>query len=235
VLDNGDDRDVGALRPEIRSRGSTVSHLVRQLREGILIGRYAPGQRLIEADLTRELGVSRGPLREAFRRLSAEGLIESIPNRGALVRRLSQSQIRELYQIRMVLEILAVELAAKNINSDGVRTRFEAEIAAIWSDRPRDVPTAYLNENKAFHQAIADASGNRQLALLCRQLQLPLIIYQVSGTLTREVIAKSNGDHRLIAEAILAGDAVTASELMRKHLQTAADFADHLPPQVFRS
>lgn len=116
-----------------------------------------------------------------------------------------------------------------------MRARFEAEIAPIWSDSPRDVPTAYLNENKAFHQAIAEASGNQQLALLSRQLQLPLIIYQVSGTLTREVIAKSNADHRLIAEAILGGDVASAAELMRKHLETAADFADHLPPQVFRS
>ena len=63
--------------------------MASHLKDGILAGRYAPGQRLIEADLTRDLGVSRGPLREAFRKLTAEGLIESVPNKGAVVRRLA--------------------------------------------------------------------------------------------------------------------------------------------------
>jgi DNA-binding GntR family transcriptional regulator len=61
-------------------RGGTLERLFAHLKEGILSGRYAPGQRLIEADLTSELGCSRGPLREAFRRLTAEGLVESVPN-----------------------------------------------------------------------------------------------------------------------------------------------------------
>ena len=218
-----------------RTRGGTVGRVVMHLKDGIFYGRYAPGQRLIEADLTRELGVSRGPLREAFRRLTAEGLIESVPNRGAIVRRLSATETQELFQIRTALETLAAQLAAANIAAPGMRARFKAAIAPIWSDQPRDTPSAYLDENRVFHQAVADASGNEQLAALVRQLQLPLIMFQLSGALTPETLAKSNAEHRAIAEAILAGNGRAAAKAITAHLDRAARFARELPPQVFRA
>jgi DNA-binding GntR family transcriptional regulator len=217
------------------ARGTKVPQLVAHLREGILYGRYAAGQRLIEADLTRELGVSRGPLREAFRRLSAEGLVENIPNRGTLVRRLSRKDTRELFEIRTSLEMLAAELAARNIDAPGVREKFEAAIAPIWSDLPRDLSVAYLDENKVFHQAVADASGNDQLAALIRQMQLPLIMFQLSGALTPEVLAQSNREHRAVADAIRAGDAGRAAAAVRAHLGRASRFSDQLPAHVFRA
>ena len=217
-----------------KGRGTTVERLVEHLREGILYGRYAAGQRLIEADLTRAFGVSRGPLREAFRRLSAEGLIESIPNRGALVRRLTLKETRELFQIRTALEMLAAQLAAANIATPGVRAKFEAAIMPIWNDSPRNAPLAYLDENKLFHQAVVDASGNDQLAAVGRQLQLPLIMFQLSGALTPDILAQSNAEHRAVAQAILAGDGAAAAEGMRKHLDRASRFSEQLPPQVFR-
>ena len=234
---NETDSPAGGARtePASRSRGTTVPQLVAHLREGILYGRYAAGQRLIEADLTRELGVSRGPLREAFRRLSAEGLVESVPNRGTVVRRLTRKETLELFQIRAALEMLAARLAARNIGSAGVREKFASAIAPIWSDLPRNTPPAYLDENKLFHQAVADAGGNDQLALLVRQMQLPLIMFQLSGFLTPDILAQSNREHRSVAEAILAGDASGAAEAMRVHLDRASRFAEELPAQVFRA
>lgn len=218
-----------------RARGTTVADLVAHLRESVLVGRYAPGQRLIEADLTRELGVSRGPLREAFRRLTAEGLIESIPNRGAVVRLLSQRQIRELLEIRSALETMAARLAAKNMANREIRARFETAAAPVWSERGRGLPAAYLDENRAFHEAVADASGNEQLAAFSRTLQLPLVMHQATGSLTPEILVASNAEHRAIADAILAGDGERAAEAMREHLQHAADFSDSLPPHMFRT
>ncbi|HZP76028.1 MAG TPA: GntR family transcriptional regulator [Pseudolabrys sp.] len=229
---NGNGEHLGGAA---RSRGNTVAHLISELREGIRYGRYAPGQRLIEADLTRELGVSRGPLREAFRRLTAEGLIESIPNRGALVRRLSQQETRELFEIRAALEVLAAELAAKNIDSPGVRAKFEAAIAPIWTEASHDKPSTYFDENKDFHLAIADASGNTQLAILGHQLRSQLTFYQMSSMLRPQVIASSNREHRDLAKAILAGDAALSADLMRKHFGSIATFWDELPATVFRS
>jgi DNA-binding GntR family transcriptional regulator len=207
---------------------------VEHLREGILFGRFAPGQRLVEIDLTAEFGVSRGPLREAFRRLSVEGLVETIPNRGAMVRRLSFKETAELFQIRSALETLAAQLAAENASVADVRVAFKEAVRPIWSDLPRNAPLNYLDENKLFHQAVADASGNLQLAELVRRLQLPLILYQTSGALTPEILALSNAEHRAIAKAILAGDAPAAAEGMRSHLARASRFAYELPPGVFR-
>src|SRR5665647_119528 len=118
-------------------RGATVDYVVHHLREGILHGRYAPGQRLIEADLTHELGISRGPLREALRRLSADNLLEIVPNRGAIVRRLSMREMIELFSIRIALESHAAREATIALADPATRARFETEIQPIWAKAKR--------------------------------------------------------------------------------------------------
>lgn len=217
------------------ARGGTVERLVSGLRDGILNNRYAPGQRLIEADLTRDFGVSRGPLREAFRRLSAEGLLELVPHRGAVVRRLSYLETLELFQIREALEALAVQLAAQVIDKGDNRARFEAMIQPIWSEAPRLSGAAYHDENWRFHKAILDICGNAQLAELSSQLQLPLIMLQLSGAMTPAMYEDSVAEHREIAKAILAGDAKTAERLLRAHLGRARQIANTMPPSTFRT
>lgn len=216
-------------------RGTTVDRVVQHLRDGILNSRYAPGQRLIEADLTRDLGVSRGPLREAFRRLSAEGLVETVPNRGALVRRLSRRETLELFQIRTELEALGARLAAGRMGDRAVRQAFEAAIAPIWSDAPRLSQMAYLEENKRFHDALVASSGNQELTQIHRQLQLPLIMFQISGALNAATLSRSVHEHRDIAQAVLSGDAASADGKLRAHLARALDFARGMNPADFRA
>ena len=104
-----------------RMRGATVDYVINHLRDGIFQGQYAPGQRLVEADLTRELGISRGPLREALHRLAADKLLEIVPNRGALVRRLSLREMLELFSIRIALETLAVREATARLADPAIR------------------------------------------------------------------------------------------------------------------
>jgi DNA-binding GntR family transcriptional regulator len=215
------------------AHGGTVDYVLDHLRSGVLQGRYAPGQRLIEADLTRDLGVSRGPLREAFRRLSAEGLLEIIPHRGAQVRRLSLREMRELFQIRVGLETLAARLAAEAMADPDVRSRFVRDIEPIWQDAPRIPGPDYLDENHRFHDAMIAASGNEQLLKLTRQLRLPVLMYQLVGTLRSENIAASLEEHRTIARAILEGDGSKAEEHVRAHLQRALRITEAMPPRVF--
>jgi DNA-binding GntR family transcriptional regulator len=207
-----------------RNRSSTVERVLDNLRDGILNSRFAPGQRLIEADLSRDLGVSRGSLREAFRRLSAEGLIQLVPNRGAVVRRLSLRETMELFQIRRELEGLAARLAAVNIGDPEVRKTFEAAIVPIWNEEPRLSSVMYLDENKQFHDAVMAASGNIQLTVVSQQLQLPLIMSQLSNALTAEILRESVSEHRLIANALLSGNPAAAEAEMRKHLDRAVEF-----------
>jgi DNA-binding GntR family transcriptional regulator len=169
-------------------RRSAVDEVVDTLREGLMNQRFAPGQRLIEADLTRECGVSRGTLRQAFSRLASDGLIEIVPNRGALVRRLSQRDLLELFQIRSELEGLAARLAAGAMDDPARRAAFEAAIAPIWDDAPRVDAGSYLEENSGFHKAVLAAADNRQLANVCTQFHLHAIMGQVGGVLTADAI-----------------------------------------------
>jgi len=213
-------RDEGAGAP---AHGATVSHIVDGLRCDILDHRLRPGERLTESALTKRFSVSRGPVREALRRLAAEGLIEHSPHRGAVVRRLSSRDIGELFQIRVEMEALAARLAAQSPDK-GARARFIEEIAMIFADAPRRMET-YLGENAAFHAAVLRLAGNRHLHELWARLRMPLIMAQVGGALTAEVMRASVSEHRAIAAAIVNGDGAAAAAAMRAHLERAAVLA----------
>jgi len=205
------------------AHGATVAHIVDGLRCDILAHRLQPGERLIESALTKRFSVSRGPVREALRRLAAEGLIEHAPNRGAVVRRLSPRDIGELFQIRVEMEALAARLAAQSADP-AARARFVEETAMIFAEAPRRME-AYLDENAAFHAAVLSLAGNRQLQELSARLRLPLIMAQVGDALTVEVMAASVREHRAIARAIVDGDSAAAAAATRAHLERAASLA----------
>jgi DNA-binding GntR family transcriptional regulator len=205
------------------AHGATVAFIVERLREDILAGRLEPGSRLIECDLTARFAVSRGPVREALRRLSADGLIEHRPHRGAVVRRLTQREIQELFLIRIEMEALAARLAAAADAPDR-RARFVASTNPIYSDATRN-PCDYLKENAAFHDAVVALADNLELRNLVMRLQLPLIMAQVGDVLTPPVLEASVREHRAIAKAILERDPAAASARMREHLERAAALA----------
>jgi DNA-binding GntR family transcriptional regulator len=205
------------------AHGEMVAHIVEKLRHDILDHRFAPGSRLVENDLTHRFHVSRGPIREALRRLAAEGLIEHLPNRGALVRKLSREEIRELFEIRIELEALAARLAA-NVDDEAERRKFSAAIAPIYDSDARAAP-GYLEENTAFHSAIMELAGNRQLHELALRLQLPLLMAQVGDILSKSVLDDSVREHRELATAILTHDANAADAALRAHLGRAAKLA----------
>lgn len=204
------------------------------LSSAILNGRFVPGQRLVESELTSNLGVSRGPVREAFRRLSAAGLIEIVPNRGAVVRRLSMIEALGLFEIRTELEALAARRAAENMKDPCFRETFEKAISPIWSVEPRHSTADYLQENQRFHAAVIAAAANGQLIKLNEQMHLSLIMAQISASLSSQVIAASLHEHRTIAAAILAGDGAAADQAIREHLYRAQEFMRAMPAELFR-
>jgi DNA-binding GntR family transcriptional regulator len=212
-----------AQAPVPPAHGATVAFIVELLRDDILAGRLQPGSRLVECDLTARFAVSRGPVREALRRLAADGLIEHWPHRGALVRRLTEREIRELFAIRIEMEALAARLAAAADAADR-RARFVASIQPIYADAPREV-CKYLKENAAFHDAVLALADNLELRDIAARLQLPLIMAQVGDVLTPAVLEASVQEHRAIAKAILKRDPSAASARMREHLERAAALA----------
>jgi len=217
--------------PALRRSGTTVDQLLERLRKAVQEGHYAPGQRLIEADLTREYGVSRGPIREALRRLSTEGVVDFVPNRGALVKRFTPREILNIFRIRQSLEGLAASLAAAHFQADVHVTEAVTlrQIAAGKFDPKRP----FADENREFHNAIVTLSDNPQLEALIQQLQLPLVRYQIRGSLDASYLKRSRREHSAIAKAILANDSKAAEKHMHSHLGHAADrlmgFSDLFP------
>ncbi len=210
---------------------SAVDRVARAIVEGIRAGRYAPGQRLIEADLTRDLSVSRGPVREATRRLAAEGLLLTVPHRGVAVRRLSRTDVAAVYRVREVLEGLAARLAAERVCAAG------PEMAASLRDGPACAPdgesAAYPDHNARFHADVVRLADNPFLEAQVAALRLPLLRLQFRIVLNPQTIAVSSAGHRAVAEAILAGDGDGADEAMRRHVRRSAEAVAILPDALF--
>ncbi|WP_430334395.1 GntR family transcriptional regulator [Rhodococcus sp. ACT016] len=199
-----------------------------QIRQAIVEGRYRPGQRLIEQRIAEEFSLSRTPVREALRRLEAEGLVLSEPNRGAVVRTLSMADVSDLYGLRARLEAYAAELAAERIDPT-TRELLDAGIEAFARaltltpedavERVRAVDTA----NSQIHRAIVAAAKHERLSrLLERTTDVPLV-FQAFRQYDRAQTERSHLFHQLIRDAIVTGDGRRASALMHEHVLQGRD------------
>jgi DNA-binding GntR family transcriptional regulator len=205
-------------------RSTAVETVIAAITDGVKEGRYAPGQRLVEADLTAELGISRGPLREALGRLAAEGVLEIEPYRGAVVRRLSREDVQDLFQVREVLEGEAARLAASRIDQGENRQRLEHEIAVVDGFRARGDTFTYMDENDRFHELIVELSGSRLLARLIPQLQVHafrLLFRRMA--LEDTAMENSIREHDDVTAAILAGNTKAAERAMRVHVRRSGE------------
>lgn len=188
------------------------------LRAAILEGRLEPGTELTEVALAEQLGVSRGPLREAIGRLAAEGLVTVSPRRGAVVRSLSKEEFLELYQVREALERMAMQLAALRLTDeefDGL-TALNEEMAAHAAGNKVE---AFFEANLAFHARLLEASGNEKLQELYRQLLGQLGRYRLRSLTLRGNLQRSVSEHKTILRAARRGDAERAAQLMAEHIR----------------
>lgn len=204
--------------------GETVERVAAALKAGILEGRFAPGQRLISRDIVERFDVGRSSLREAFRRLEADGLVDIIPNRGAVVRSLTPEHVRQLFEIREALEGYAARQAAKNIGRSGKRAEFEAILARGRRHGSQAAFAEFMEDNRAFHQAIVDLADNPMLGQLIEKHHLPVFMLQLRQVISVEqMIRNSLEEHEAIAAGILAGDGDAAYAAMKRHLWHSAD------------
>lgn len=198
---------------------TVVEYTINALREAIREGRLAQGQRLVVADVTRMLGVSNGPVREAVRRLTGEGLVEIQPHRGATVREFSARDVREIFQIREVLEGLAARLAAERIGAADFRARLQASQDDAHAVLAKGA--GYIEHNQAFHELIYEMADNARVQEQSRQLTLPIYRLRYHHLMDREYARTSAAEHALVTEAILDGDGVRAERLMRNHIRNS--------------
>ncbi|MGQ0511456.1 MAG: GntR family transcriptional regulator [Betaproteobacteria bacterium] len=203
-----------------RRHGEAVDVVFETIRQGIITGRFAPGQRLVIRDLEGEIGYSRSTFREAFRRLAAEGLVSLVPNRGVAVQRLTLPEMADLFEIRELLEGQAARRAAERIGEGDHRRRF----LAMWEKVRRGDPgdrAAVIENNQRFHGTIVELSGNSRLPDMLSQLQIPILMFQWRTIMTRQEAELSQAEHETIAKAVLEGRPDHAELAMRRHVQRA--------------
>ena len=221
------------LGPRLASP-SVVDLVTDWILKGVHEGRYAPGHRLVESDITQELGVSRGPLREAFRRLAADGILDIQAHKGAAVRRHSRVELVELFRVREVLEGLAARVAAERIDTSGARQKALAMLKHIHKSGPLLDVEDHIEDNEAFHRAIFELSGNRFLQRVMTPLQMPTYRAAFFRLLKSANRKRSVDQHVAILEAIIAGKPDRAEAEMRKHVRDTEALSRKLSEILFR-
>jgi DNA-binding GntR family transcriptional regulator len=202
------------------SQRAVHSRLTANLTNSITAGQLMPGQRLVEADLQQQYGVSRSSVREALQLLQARGLVVIEANKGAAVRKLSAQDVQDLFAIREQLEGLAAFSAAQQVaQSTAAQRNLLQLIQRMDKAATRDDAQAYHQLNQQFHALVVQLSGNVQLAQLIEQLNLPLLAHQFRGFMKPSNQLASHAEHQRIGQALLAGDARGAQRLMQRHVR----------------
>lgn len=199
----------------------------RYIHAAIRMGRYAAGRRLMPEEIAAEIGTSRMPVREALRRLASEGLVTIRPNRGVTVNGLNVEDMREVFEMRAVLEGLAARLAVPRMNAATIR---ELELMLDRIDDRSGVQSDWTAAHRLFHET------------LCLKSESPRLIRQIAGlhslvephmrvwasSLDRPLNARA--DHQDLIDALRSGDAQRCEATMRKHvLDTVPDLMRFLP------
>jgi DNA-binding GntR family transcriptional regulator len=179
-------------------------------------GRYRKGDRLIAEDIASEIGMSRMPVREAFRRLDAQGLVTLRPNRGAIVGGLDIDELHEVFEMRSALEGLAVRVAVGRI---GERQLAALERLLDEMDDYRDESAVWVSRHRALHEYLCSLSGRprlmKQISALYSLVEAPMRLWLQHG----EKPLSARQEHAVILDAIRAGDAARAEAVVREHIE----------------
>ena len=200
---------------------SLTSAVHAEIERLILAGELAPGAKLTEALLVERLGVSRGPIREAFRILEEAGLVRQEKNRGVFVRSIAPEEAVEIYDLRAMLEESAGRRLAERITPEqlkSLRTMVEQMERHVKDGHDTNASDRYHLLNLAFHGALVDFVGNRKLSSLYRRLVKELSLVRRANLAGGRQIPVSASEHRAILKAIAAGDAEAAGLALRAHV-----------------
>lgn len=191
----------------------------QKLREDILSGRYAEREELKEVAIGKEMGVSRTPVREAFRQLELEGLITIIPNKGAYVSGITMEDVKDIYMIRSRLEGLAARWATEHITPEQLEEMEEiVYLAAFHAEKGHTEQMTDLDNR--FHELLYEACNSKMLKHLLRDYHNYVLRVRKQTLATGRGVV-SNDEHRKILEAIKAKDADQAEELAHTHILNA--------------
>jgi DNA-binding GntR family transcriptional regulator len=194
------------------------------IRSLIVNGQLAPGFHLREGELAEQLGVSRTPVREALRRLAAEGLVESRRNRGAVVGTLSGAALEEVAEARASLEGAAAHRAASRISPRDLDrlTRLDEQMWALAEAGDPDSLDSLAQLNREFHDIVANAAASPSLTSLLRSINYVPLVRRTFRHYARDALFRSMVSHRELLEALSTGNGPWAEAVMRAHIWAAA-------------
>ena len=216
--------DLSALGvPRVTSGTSLVVAIQESLRDAIISGTFAPGDRLRETPIAAHFGVSSTPVREALRQLEAEGLVTLFPRRGAIVVAMSSTEVRELYEIRLLVEPHTTRQAALRAPSAAELEKAQriADHQAKMATKGR-IPSPPVDAD--FHRELALLGGNSAMAALVERVTRQIETVQSrSPHVVKDGLAHAAEAHLAILESVGEGKAERAGALMEEHLRTACD------------
>ena len=201
---------------ESQKHGSLAGRVERAVAQWIFRGELTAGQKLTEQEVAERLGVSRGPVREAFRALADVGLLQIEQNRGASVRKIDFEEAVEIHDIYSALEELAARRAARQLSGAQIE-ELKGLVKSMDDAAEADDLDRYYALNLSFHQGLVEASGNRRLLSIYGRLLNELHLFRRFGLMQRGEMQLSNREHHQILRKIAAGDPEGAAEAMRSH------------------
>jgi DNA-binding GntR family transcriptional regulator len=206
-------------RPSTKS-ASLARRAYEALKQDILTCVLAPGAQIYEGELAARYGMSKTPVREALNLLGQEGLVQVLPRRGYLVAPVTLRDVQEVFQLRLLLETAAAELAAEHITEEGLR-QLNALVAVRYTYRDRASYARFLRANREFHVAVAQASGNGRLAAFVGKLLEDMERILHLGLDLRDSADEMAGEHAELVDALLRGDGVLARRVVTEQLQSS--------------
>jgi DNA-binding GntR family transcriptional regulator len=215
-LESGLPLDELAILPVVRH--SLHDELVGRIRDMIIEGQLAPGSRIHEGQLGLALGVSRTPLREALKFVASEGLIDLVPGRGGIVRRLTPRDVRNMLDVLMALETLAGRLACRNATDAQIAEvrQMHDRMMELYADRQR---LEYYKLNQAIHSAIAALSGNDFLVATHEAIQSRLKRIRFIGNEAPDNWSGAVQEHVEMIDALERRDEAVLTEVLTRHLE----------------
>jgi DNA-binding GntR family transcriptional regulator len=226
-------REATAAEHRERAKMTSPDRVVDAIIRSIRAGNYVPGQRLIEADLTRDYQVSRGPVREALKRLAAEGVLTLTRHRGAYVRALSRFEVRDSLIVLEALVGLMAHLAAKRIGEDDNAARMREAFKRLLAFKNDGGMAAFLDERRSYYDTIIQIGGNHELKRMLPLMQIHLLRLQFQSYITPRDREKQFKEYQTITDTILAGDSIRAQKVAGLHVRRTRLSLMRLPDEAF--
>ena len=190
----------------------------KAIREDVLNGRIAHGERIVEAKIAREINTSRTPVREALHMLEREGFLEVIPRVGYRLKTIEKKDLEDLCEIRIVNETLSVQWAIDHITAKELKNlRENLEQSEIILNKGDAM--AFVDKDAEFHEILSRASGSHRLYKLCKFLYGHMMRYRIETAKDIDTARDALSGHQLILENIINKDKEAAEKSMREHLE----------------